>query len=555
MILVHQVSAGGAAPVEWSNDGIVTGNAGPLYTDVTGATLLSGGNANVAGDGCRIDLIALQGGTNYLLASATIGDVPGALAPFADGFFELASAVPSNVLAGAVGAPLGVRFFNAPSIGAATKFGIVSNSAIVVPSPDWVTPPPPLTFALDPSDSTYRGPRTAGETGFYPDTDLGGAFSNNNPVAICRSVTVSANANCQAIVTANQVNNGSYDSDGDPITGTLNPPGPFPLGTNATTLIVADDRGGTNTCAGTVIVRDITAPGIVCPANVAVAIPAGQTFATVNFSAPVASDNCSLQSVTVDPPSGSSFPLGETPVLCTVVDAANLTNTCIFTVTVSSLPSTNAVDRLVVLQEEISTLRQCLGEVGLRLLAQDQAGAVAQFNGCIALANDLVASAQSPATSTALGAKTAGKLAKKIAAWAKKLNVPLPADNAKALKALLKHTGTGLKVESLFLKLGNFYPYLVLTETKGKTGFHLPDTIVCYKVTAFTGNGLTNCNPVTISIENFPESVGLNIIQGPAVYSNRVELCVTTGPDQGGAVITATGCQQSSRVVLINTGK
>jgi hypothetical protein len=53
----------------------------------------------------------------------------------------------------------------------------------------------------------------------------------------------------------------------------------------------------------------------------------------VSFT-PRASDNCGVATLTSDPPSGSVFPNGTTPVTVTAVDNADNTNTCSFTVTV-----------------------------------------------------------------------------------------------------------------------------------------------------------------------------------------------------------------------------
>ncbi|MEI6084388.1 MAG: HYR domain-containing protein [Verrucomicrobiota bacterium] len=544
VLLTQPLLAGGAVSINWGNAGDLNGAMSTLFSDVAGATKLSAGITNVAGDGFRLDLVAVQGGSNYVLATATIGDNPNALAGpgqlFA-GKFDILSVVPSNVLAGAVGAPLGVRYFNGTS-----QFGIISNATISVPTPNWVVPPfGAVFFEPDLTDPNYQGPQTTGGTGYYTDTATGNIPTNQIPVAICRDVTVGS---CQASVTANQVNNGSSDPDGDPITFSLNQTGSFALGTNSVTLTVADNHGGTNTCQANIIVIDTTPPSITCPNHIVAQIAAGQTSAIVNFATPATSDNCGVQSVTLIPPSGSIFQLGTTPVSCRVIDNANLTNTCSFNVTVIAQLATN--DRVVSLQRDVSNLRQCLGEVGLLLLANNPA----ELNSCVAAGNLLLANAQSPATRTALGDKTAAKLAKKVAAWVAKLGTALPDDNTKALQALLKLTSTGIKLEQLFLKLGDIYPYLVLTEVKGKTGYHGTNEVVCYHVTVFNGAGLTNCNPVTITIANFPSDLGLDVVQGPTIYSNRVDLCVTTGVDRGGAIITAIGCDQSNQVVLINTG-
>jgi hypothetical protein len=84
--------------------------------------------------------------------------------------------------------------------------------------------------------------------------------SNTPPVALCQSVSVAADENCQAFVTAEQIDNGSYDPDGDPITLTLSSAGPFGLGETQVTLTVEDSNGESSTCDANVTVYDGTAP-------------------------------------------------------------------------------------------------------------------------------------------------------------------------------------------------------------------------------------------------------------------------------------------------------
>lgn len=88
-------------------------------------------------------------------------------------------------------------------------------------------------------------------------------FENQPPVAQCRNVTVSADANCQA--TAN-VDNGSFDPDSEPITVAQDPPGPYPLGNTSVTLTVTDDKGASDMCSAIVTVVDDTPPAPQCNA-------------------------------------------------------------------------------------------------------------------------------------------------------------------------------------------------------------------------------------------------------------------------------------------------
>src|SRR5262249_41383453 len=69
---------------------------------------------------------------------------------------------------------------------------------------------------------------------------VGDACDNRAPIAVCQNITRSADSGCHAAVAGSDVNNGSSDPDGDPITFSLSPPGPYPLGMNTVTLTVTD---------------------------------------------------------------------------------------------------------------------------------------------------------------------------------------------------------------------------------------------------------------------------------------------------------------------------
>jgi hypothetical protein len=170
-------------------------------------------------------------------------------------------------------------------------------------------------------------------------TDIG-AFElntqdcNHAPVAQCQSIQVSAGNNCQATITAAQIDNGSFDPDhGDSIaTRTLDNSGPFSLGPHTVILTVTDTRGASSSCTAIVTVVDTAPPTITCPADITAKAQPGSNCVVVNFSPPQASDNCGLMSVSCTPPSGSCFPLGSTSVNCAANDNAGNTASCSFTV-------------------------------------------------------------------------------------------------------------------------------------------------------------------------------------------------------------------------------
>ena len=172
-------------------------------------------------------------------------------------------------------------------------------------------------------------------TNGIPSAPFAVTVSNNHPpVAVCQNVTVSANASCQGVVTASQVDAGSSDPDGDNINCVLAPPGPFALGNTGVTLTCTDPFGLSDDCTATVTVADNTPPVLNCPVSVNVLCTnASGAVATFTTSA---TDNCgSVGPVACVPPSGSNFPLGTTLDNCSASDGRGNTGTCSFNVTVA----------------------------------------------------------------------------------------------------------------------------------------------------------------------------------------------------------------------------
>jgi hypothetical protein len=99
-----------------------------------------------------------------------------------------------------------------------------------------------------------------------------------------------------------------------------------------------DGNGNVSTTTQMVMVVDVTPPTIICQTNIT-ATAGSAAGAVVNYTAPVAADNCSVTTValTAGLPSGSTFPIGITTVTYTVTDVAGLTASCSFDVIVSGL--------------------------------------------------------------------------------------------------------------------------------------------------------------------------------------------------------------------------
>jgi hypothetical protein len=127
----------------------------------------------------------------------------------------------------------------------------------------------------------------------------------------------------------------------------------YPKGVTTITWTATDASANTSTTSQTVTVTDNQLPVISCTGNISVNA-ASADGAVVTYTAPVGTDNCSGASTvrTAGLASGSTFPIGTTTITHTVTDAAGLTASCSFTVTVTGLapvivcPSNITVDNI-----------------------------------------------------------------------------------------------------------------------------------------------------------------------------------------------------------------
>jgi hypothetical protein len=108
----------------------------------------------------------------------------------------------------------------------------------------------------------------------------------------------------------------------------------FPKGT--TTVTCTAPGPPPQTCTFTVTVNDTQNPTITCPANVTQGSDPNVCNALVTYPNATANDDCpGVGTPSCSPSSGSTFPKGVTTVTCTVLDAANNSASCTFTVTVN----------------------------------------------------------------------------------------------------------------------------------------------------------------------------------------------------------------------------
>jgi hypothetical protein len=98
---------------------------------------------------------------------------------------------------------------------------------------------------------------------------------NAPPEAKCKDVSVEADAACLAEAS---IDDGSFDPDGDAITCTADPPGPYGLGTTVVALTCTDPHGGSDSCTGHVEVVDVTPPTVVTAGTVATLWPPNHAY-------------------------------------------------------------------------------------------------------------------------------------------------------------------------------------------------------------------------------------------------------------------------------------
>jgi hypothetical protein len=175
--------------------------------------------------------------------------------------------------------------------------------------------------------------------GHHSDYDLGAAAGavyvfalgslNQPPVALCRDMTVAADAACLAEAS---IDDGSYDPDGDPVTLAQDPPGPYGRGANLVTLTAEDGKGGSASCQATVTVVDETPPAVTCPGGIELTADATCQAQVPDLVALASADDACATPVELtlvqDPVLGTTLGLGSHPVTVSATDPSGNTGTC-----------------------------------------------------------------------------------------------------------------------------------------------------------------------------------------------------------------------------------
>ena len=117
--------------------------------------------------------------------------------------------------------------------------------------------------------------------------------TNNPPVAVCQDITVYLDENGEATISASDIDNGSSDPDGDPITLSLDRTAftCADLGEVDVHLTVADDQGASTECHATVTVVDNISPEVAVTVDNGNLWPPNHKYDTILLST-TSSDNC-----------------------------------------------------------------------------------------------------------------------------------------------------------------------------------------------------------------------------------------------------------------------
>ncbi|MAN59437.1 MAG: hypothetical protein CMC08_06335, partial [Flavobacteriaceae bacterium] len=172
------------------------------------------------------------------------------------------------------------------------------------------------------------------------------APDSENPVAVCKDITVPLGSDGTLILSANMIDDGSSDNSGFAALSVS--PNSFScndLGNRTVTLTVTDPSGNTDTCTATVTIVDTIAPSVTCPADTTADYDNGQAFYTVpDYVAEgllTVADNCTANPTVVQNPApGTQLSQGTYTVEFDITDSSGNDAECTFELTVVEVLST-----------------------------------------------------------------------------------------------------------------------------------------------------------------------------------------------------------------------
>lgn len=152
------------------------------------------------------------------------------------------------------------------------------------------------------------------------------------PVPVCEDITVELDENGEAVITAVQVDGGSYSFAGiqrelDQFTFDYTD-----IGHNTITLTITDEYGQSSSCTASVEVVSNRAPDIICPDDITTNTNSGCFNSGLDIGTPEITSSIPIFSITNDAP--DQFEVGTHIVTWTVIDEAAGVSTCQQTITI-----------------------------------------------------------------------------------------------------------------------------------------------------------------------------------------------------------------------------
>ncbi len=228
---------------------------------------------------------------------------------------------------------------NCGALNSAINFGLITNDNCTIAS---VVNNGPTTFPLGYSSIIWTITDNSGNSIQANQSIL---VVDNTPPTITTppTVTVNANASCTA---TNVILGTPVTADNCQVVTVINnAPTSYSVGTTPVTWTVIDAAGNVTTAIQNVVVNDVTAPIISCPAAV---ITKNNTPGVCGYIVqgtefnPTAADNCNQATITHNYSSwssntslaGATLPVGTTVITWTATDSTGNTSTCTETITV-----------------------------------------------------------------------------------------------------------------------------------------------------------------------------------------------------------------------------
>ena len=159
------------------------------------------------------------------------------------------------------------------------------------------------------------------------------------PTALCKpAFTIQLDANGEATITVSDIDDGSFDLCGyasieiDKTDFTC-----ADIGPNLVTLTITDLNGNTDTCTTVVTVEEIIAPEALCVAPFTIQLDVnGQATITPEMIDNFSTDNCAVDTLSIDKTVFTCADIGDNTITLTVTDTSGNTSTCTTLVTVES---------------------------------------------------------------------------------------------------------------------------------------------------------------------------------------------------------------------------